>query len=334
MQHRNIIATVIAFCLFLFALSIQAQTAQDTSINYIRQEAPGFKARLIKVTARLLLPKNNLPRKLSKDHFVSEAAKIPKKIHSEFRIDTNRVNGRMVYTISPQGKRPRKYVLFLHGGSYVNNIFRQHWKFAAEVIRRTNSTFILPDYPLAPAATFQEAFAMLEAVYKRLLSQTDAKDIILMGDSAGGGLALAFAMKLRNTGTLSPAAIILLCPWLDISMTNPQITEVQKNDVTLRANNLVLAGKVWAGKTETNNYLLSPIYGSFEELPKISVFIGTHDILVPDCRKLKAIMEQKGIKMNYFEYPEMFHDWVMLGHLNESKLAISQISSLINDKYP
>ncbi len=152
-----------------------------------------------------------------------------------------------------------------------------------------------------------------------------------MGDSAGGGLALAFVMKQQNESAALPAQIILLSPWLDVTMTNPEIEVIQKNDVTLKADQLILAGKAWASKKETNNYMVSPIYGSLEGLPKISVFIGTHDILAADCRKLKVMMEKKGIPMNYFEYPEMFHDWVMLVSLKESEIALSQICNLIRE---
>lgn len=323
---------VLCLCFIISVLCVQGQTVNDTAIRYVHTQTSGLMSCIIKTAARLFLPKNSIPRKLSNDNFTSAPAAIPKTVATDLFIDTLRVHGRNVFTLAPKGTKSAKVVLFLHGGAYINNIFRQHWSFAAKIIRETNCTFIIPDYPLAPANTFQEAFAMLETLYKQLLGTANEKDIVLMGDSAGGGFALALAMKLRDGGTALPAAVILLSPWLDISMTNPQIKEVQKKDVSLRAENLVLAAKAWAGNTETNHYLLSPVYGSLEGLPKISIFIGTHDILEPDCRKLKSLMEQKNIAMNYFEYPKMFHDWMMLGPLRESKLARAQICSLILDK--
>ena len=173
--------------------NIQAQTALDTSITYVHQYAPSLEVRLLKFAARLFLPKNSLLKKLGRDHYVSKAAPIPKQLLAEFTIDITQVCGRNVYAISPKGKKSGKYVLFLHGGGYINNIFYQHWKFIAQIIRETNCTFIVPDYPLAPAVNYKEAFAMLDAIYSALLSTTNAANIILMGDSAGGGLALAFA---------------------------------------------------------------------------------------------------------------------------------------------
>ena len=328
-KRMNIKRWLIGFCLFLISPTIQAQPGKDTSIVYIYQAAPSFEVRVLKIAARTVLLRNSISKKLSKDHFVSDAATIPKQLFTEFNIDTTRVYGRNVYRISPKGKKSGKYVLYLHGGAYINNIFRQHWLFAAKIIRETNCTFILPDYPLAPAATYEDAFAMLEAIYKSLLSETDAKNIILMGDSAGGGLALALAEKQKSEGTAQAGQIILLSPWIDVSMSNPEIKEIQKKDVTLNADDLVMAGKVWSGKSETSIYLVSPVNGSLEGLPKISVFIGTHDILYADCSRLKMIMKQKGIPINYYEYPKMFHDWMILVSLIESEKALSQICWLV-----
>ncbi len=320
---------LVTLCFLMLVFSASGQQQKDSAVVYIHHEALSVMTHVMKIAARIFLPKNSISEKLSRKTYVSEPAAIPKKMFAGLIVDTISINGRNVFSISPNRTQSDKIVLFLHGGAYINNIFRQHWLFAARIIRKTNCTVIVPDYPLAPAHNYQAAYEMLEALYKHLLNLTPAKNIILMGDSAGGGLALALTMKQRDEGTELPSAVILLSPWLDISMTNPLILQIQKNDVTLSAENLVLAGKAWAGETETNNFMVSPVYGSFEGLPQISVFIGTHDILLADCRKLKMEVERQGMAMNYFEYPGLFHDWMMLGPLKESKVALSQICSLI-----
>lgn len=324
-----IVTTVVALSMFSFTLKVDAQTVTDSSYHYTHQISQGFGARILKCAAKLFLPKNSIPRKLAREDYVSDAAPIPKKIVKEFQIDTIKVQGRNVYTFVHKDKKAGKYVLFLHGGAYINNIFSQHWNFVAKIVRETHYTFIVPDYPLAPASNYSEAFAMLSAVYKSLLSRAGDENIIFMGDSAGGGLALAFAQQQKLEGNKLPEQLILLSPWLDVTMTNPEIKDIQKKDVTLRADNLILAGKAWAGTSDPADYLISPVYGSLQGLPRISIFIGTYDILIADCRKLKSMAVQQGVPMNYFEYPKMFHDWVMLVSLKESKQAMSQICSLI-----
>ncbi len=114
-------------------------------------------------------------------------------------------------------------------------------------------------------------------------------------------------------------------------MENPGIKSVEKKDIMLDVEALIIAGKQWAGTIDTKNFLISPINSSLVGLPPISIFIGGEDVFIADARKFKTIMEQKGISINYFEYPKMFHVWVAATFVSEAKLAIEQISTLINN---
>lgn len=152
-----------------------------------------------------------------------------------------------------------------------------------------------------------------------------------MGDSSGGGLALGFAMQLSKENKPQPHQIILLFPWLDVTMSNKDILEIDKKDKILGIEPLQIAGKAFAGELDLKDYRVSPIYGDFSGLGKISVFVGTHDLFVADCRKLKSLAKTSNISMNYFEYPKMFHGWV-LASMQESKVAKNQISSLIKNE--
>ena len=150
-----------------------------------------------------------------------------------------------------------------------------------------------------------------------------------MGDSAGAGLALALSQKLKTENIEQPSKIILLSPWLDVSMKNPDAELIEKNDIMLKIDSLKRAGKLYAGNSNTDNYLISPINGSIEDLPEISIFIGTHDILYPDCIKLKNKLKEQKVAFNFFEYPKMFHDWMLVTMLDESKNVLQQIATII-----
>lgn len=169
---------------------------------------------------------------------------------------------------------------------------------------------------------------MVIPLYQDLLLKTRPEDLILMGDSAGGGFALALAQKMSDEQVSQPKHIILLSPWLDISLTNPAIKEIEPSDSFLGVEGLQLAGKAFAGGTNPDYYLLSPINGTLEGLGKISLFIGSKEILAADARKLKALAESKGIGINYFEYEDMLHVWMLL-NFPESKKARQQIFDLI-----
>jgi acetyl esterase/lipase len=241
------------------------------------------------------------------------------------------INGRNVFTLKPKNKNfASKHILYLHGGAYVQGFNRFHWDFLAELVKRTNCNIVAPDYPLAPAHTYKESFEMVSALYHHLLLTVNSNDLILMGDSAGGGLALAFAQKLRNEKADQPQQIILLSPWLDITMTNPGIKNIESADPFLKKESLQQAGKLYAGSTSPDHYLLSPVYGSLEGLGRLSVFIGSNEILVADARKLKLQAEAKGISINYFEYANMVHAWMFL-NFPESKRARQQIFDLIHE---
>ncbi len=98
---------------------------------------------------------------------------------------------------------------------------------------------------------------------------------------------------MKHENIVQPYQIILLSPWLDITLSNPGINEVNGFEPLMGIEGLRQAGKKYAGEANPNHYLLSPIYGSLEGLGKISVFIGTKDILVADTRKLKALARIK-----------------------------------------
>ena len=105
----------------------------------------------------------------------------------------------------------------------------------------------------------------------------------------------------------------MLSPWLDITLDNPAINDLQEQDPVLEKIGLKMAAKSYAGDTELSDYRLSPINGVITGLGTISIFIGTKDILVADTRKFKAMFDDQGIDINYFEYKDMVHILAVIG---------------------
>ena len=168
----------------------------------------------------------------------------------------------------------------------------------------------------------------MQSVYQDLVARYGAANVLLMGDSAGGGLALALAEKLKLEHVALPAQLILLSPWLDIALENPDIAAVAPLDPFLTVQNLRLAAHAYAGSTPLSNYQLSPINGDLTGLPRISVFIGTHDIFVADARKFKRLLREQGNPINYFEYNGAIHVFA-LTNSPEGKQARAQIFALL-----
>ncbi|MEM8899490.1 MAG: alpha/beta hydrolase [Bacteroidota bacterium] len=268
-------------------------------------------------------------RRMKEKLYDVEEDPIPEKLHKAFSITTSEVKGRNVSRIAPANTSSKTLLLYLHGGGYVNNIKKEHWYLLGKLIKRTGATAVVPNYPLGPGITAEQSFPMVEEVYHQLVGEVGAENIILMGDSAGGGFSMGLVQKLKEEGKPLPQQIILLSPWLDIDMDNPAINTLGEEDPWMDVWALQAAGGLWAGSLDHDHPMVSPIHGSLKGLPQISTFIGGRDLFLADNRKLKVMMEEQGTPINYFEYPHMFHVWMVFPGLREGKKAIKQMAGLI-----
>ena len=192
--------------------------------------------------------------------FVNEESKVPKEIEEEDKIYIKQYGNRKVFAIDPTEKdKNSKYIIYFHGGAYMGGLEKYHWEFIEKLSNETGYGIIIPDYPLAPKYTYKEVFEMVEPLYKDIIKEIKPENIIMMGDSAGGGLALALEEKLGEKEIEVPEKLILISPWIDTRMTNPKIEEVQEYDKDLNKEKLKLAGIAYAGEKENNSYLVNPI---------------------------------------------------------------------------
>ena len=173
-------------------------------------------------------------------------------------------------------------ILYLHGGAYCNDLTLFHWLFLKELVKKTNVKIIVPDYHLIPFGTYQEAIDLIIPIYKEI----NNKKVIIMGDSSGGGLALSILLYLRKNNIKLPNEVILISPWLDISLSNKEIGKFESSDKMLDKSGLIVAGDMWRNKLSNKDWLVSPIYGDFNGISNITTFVGTNEIFYPDVIKL------------------------------------------------
>jgi len=268
---------------------------------------------------------------MKRNTFVKSPAKLSKSIVTNFAIREIEQNGRKVWEIASKEGKSEFVVLYLHGGAYMGNISKQHWDLIEQLSLKINAAIVIPDYPLVPESTCVEAYKFIEVLYARLLFDFPEKRIIFMGDSAGGGFALGFVQQLRNKDKRQPDQVIVFSPWLDVTMSNPNIELIKNRDKLLSIKGLKSAGEKYAGNLELKDYRVSPIYGDLDGLCLISIFTGTNDILNADAQQFKKLMKDQQIHFNYFEYPDMFHDWVIIASLKESGDVINKVFKLINE---
>ncbi len=301
----------------------------EIGITYIHKERLSFTARLIPKTMAISNQKKRFDKDIANKSFNQTATAPSRAMKKKYDIIESITDNRHVWTINPLETNSDKVIIYLHGGAYVYNLTKYHWDLIDELIVKTNASFVVPDYPLAPEFTYKEVYEFLINLYNEISEQTSPQNIIFIGDSAGGGLALGFSMYLRNNNISLPSKLILLSPWLDISMSNPDILTKDKKDKILGIKGLEMAAGYYAGDTELTHYKLSPLYGDLSGLPEITVFTATHDLCHPDILKLKQKMDGQNIPVNYFEYPKLFHAWVIITNLREAKHAIGQMSEII-----
>lgn len=250
-------------------------------------------------------------------------SKVPKKIEAICHIETKQFMGRNIFIVTPKNKEKTEIkILYFHGGSYVAEASEQHWEFIEQVVNDTGATVILPDYPLTPKYTYKDVFKMMVPLYKEIIEKVDTSNLIIMGDSAGGGLGLALEERIGEENLKMPAKTILISPWLDVRLTNPEIDVVQKNDKELNKETLKLAGIAYAGEDGIDSYLVNPIEGDLSKLKNVTILTGTYDILNPDVQVLKEKAEKVGVQIEVKEYEQAGHIWMI--EKNSSQELVQQ----------
>lgn len=227
-------------------------------------------------------------------------------------------------------KGKERKIIYLHGGAYCEQPLLPHFSFCDTISYKTDSEIILPVYKKSPEYTFEATYDFLDSFYRELLKSTAAENIIFMGDSSGGGLALAFCEYLNENNLPMPKKLILLSPWVDISMEVPFLPELDRVDPSLQIDFLRQAGKNWAGETDVHDYRLSPAYyNKLGEMPPMTVYYGTHEAFLIDARAFRDKCKISGAKIDYREGAKMNHCFPIYP-IPEAKKAQKEIIEIIN----
>ena len=246
-------------------------------------------------------------------------SRIPIKVIRRCKIKKYKYQKRRVFVMkNRKTTNSNLVILYLHGGSYVAGIMKEHWIFLNNICKDIpDCTVIIPDYPLPPKYNYKNVFKMMEGLYGEIINKVDSRKLIVMGDSAGGGLSLALMQKVGIDNKNEPEKLILISPWLDIKMENPKIDEVQKVDKVLNKNALKLAGNLYLGKGNKDNYLTSPIDGPLDKLKNVTIYTGTYDILNPDVQDLVKRAKKDKIDIKVKQTENAVHIWILSKNYKE-----------------
>lgn len=221
-------------------------------------------------------------------------------------------------------------LLYLPGGAFVYGPTELSWKSIAHLAESTQTKAWLVDYPKAPDAKIQEITTNIDKVYAEALKSYRPANIILMGDSVGGTLALALVQRLIKAGETPPGKLLLISPVLDASLSNPEIDQIDKTDPILCKSGVLSAKKLCAGDTDLKDSIISPLYGSFRNFPATHMFIAENDIMMPDQKLAVNKMLEENIEIKVIEGKSMPHIWPLLPVMKEAKSALQRMEAIIN----
>jgi acetyl esterase/lipase len=155
--------------------------------------------------------------------------------------------------------------------------------------------------------------------------------VTLVGDSAGGGLSLALAQRLRDARRPLPPRIVLLSPWLDLTISDPRQGAIARTDPMLDIPGLRAAGRWYADDLSPDDPAVSPLFGDLAGLPPIALFAGTNDLVFPDSDRLRARAREAGVDLTYREYLGLFHIWPMAG-IPEGERAMDEMAAYLSGR--
>lgn len=218
-------------------------------------------------------------------------------------------------------------ILYLHGGAYALGSIDVHREFIARLAQATRMRCLAINYRLAPEHPFPAALEDATAAYHWLLAQgVDPSHIIIVGDSAGGGLALSTVVTIRDAGEQLPAGAVCISPWTDLGLTGASIRSKAQVDPILDPASLQMYARYYAGKAELTFPLISPLFANLEGLPPLLIQVGADEILLDDATRLTDKARKAGVDIILEIWDEMFHVFQLIPFLPETRRAVASIT--------
>lgn len=205
---------------------------------------------------------------------------------------------------------PTRTILYCHGGGYYFCSPASHRPLVFALAVRTGARTFSLDYRLAPEHPFPAALDDALAAYRRLLADgTPADSIVIAGDSAGGGLALAMLVALRDARDPLPSAGVLFSPWTDLAVTGGSIQSNDGLDPMFCGAAIGRAAKLYVGDADPTHPYLSPLYADLSGLPPLLIQASSTEVLLDDARRVADRARAAGVAVEYEVWPNMPHVW-------------------------
>jgi acetyl esterase/lipase len=233
------------------------------------------------------------------------------------------------------GSEQDRVILYLHGGGYVIGSPKTHRAIAGNIAKGANLNALVIDYRKAPEHPFPAALDDAVNAYKYLIYKKEyaPENIILIGDSSGGGLAVALQYYIRDHKLPLPRASVLLSPYLDLKQKGKSIHKNAKNDRFLDIFEMRKWARFYAPEQDLDNPLISPLYGDPAGLPPMLIQASESEVLYDDAKRMVDKAKKAGVHVTFQTWKGLVHWWHLFGTLPEAKEATDEIIRYINTQY-
>jgi acetyl esterase/lipase len=241
------------------------------------------------------------------------------------RVTASMLDGMPAEVVTAATAHKGRTVVHFHGGGYCLGSARMMRTWAARLSAQAGCRVVVPEYRLAPEHACPAALDDARATLKALLSEADPASIVVSGDSAGGGLALALIHAMREAGDRLPAGCILMSPWLDLTIDRWARPALVRNDLLLNPAWLEACAAAYADPSQWPDPKVSPLRAGHHGLPPLLIQAASDDLLAPDAELLASSAATAGVDVTYTRWPNMWHDFALLpGLLSAADSALSQ----------
>lgn len=245
---------------------------------------------------------------------------------------TVELEGIRTLCLTPPDHLPNRRLLFMHGGAFALMSPESHERFAGHVAKACRAQTFLPDYSLAPEYPFPQSINETITLLSGLVAEAKATEsnVILLGESSGGALALGAAQSMRDQGQPLPSCIVLICPWLDLTLSGQSMEGNRENAILLQQNKLKIFADYYLQDPSLSptDSLVSPLFGSLANLPPIYCQAAELDLLLDDATRLSG---RDADTLTVEVFPEMCHSFQFFaGNFPEADAAIKMIGDFVD----
>jgi epsilon-lactone hydrolase len=226
-------------------------------------------------------------------------------------------------------------VVYVHGGGYCIGSLGSHRPMLTHLASAVGGRVLAVDYRLAPEHPFPAALDDACAAYRWVLAGgADPAQVVIAGDSAGGGLTLATLVALRDAGDPLPAAGVCLSPWADLTQSGATMAEKADADPMVHAEDLARWASAYAGTdNDPGSPGLSPLFADLAGLPPLLVEVGTAEVLLDDARRLAERARAAGVDVTLFEGEDLIHVWhFFAGAVPEADEGVARVAGFIAER--